>query len=99
MKRSRTGIADGDSALLASRRTPCRFERAIELRKHGTGIVEEGMACVSQLYTTRHTAKQLHIALPFDRGDLSAKRWLLHAEPLRCPRDMAFLGHRDEISE
>jgi hypothetical protein len=29
----------------------------------------------------------------------SAKRWLLNTEPLRGPRDVAFLCHRQEITQ
>jgi len=41
----------------------------------------------------------LYVHFPFDRLDLSAEWWLLHAKPLRGARDVPFLGDSDEIPE
>src|SRR5712692_11277371 len=57
VKRARGRGPDADSALLASRRAPCRFACVVELHEHGAGIVEEGAPGLGQFDTTRLAAK------------------------------------------
>src|SRR5262244_3543585 len=97
MKWTRGHNPDADSALLASRRAPCRIKSMIELSKDRAGMVEEGAPGVGQLDTARLSVKQLHIKFAFDRLDALTERRLLHAKPLRSPGDVPFLGNSDEI--
>jgi len=86
-------------ALLASRRAPAHFKGVVKTREYCAGVVEEGPASVGQLNATRLAAKQLYIKFALDSLDALTERRLLHAEPLGSPRDVFFLGDRDEISE
>jgi hypothetical protein len=71
----------------------------VQVTKHCAGIFEESATCVRQLNTPRLAAEELHVKLAFDCLDLSAERWLLHAEPPRGARDVPFLGDSDKIPE
>src|SRR5262249_17177945 len=97
MKWTRGHNPDADSALLASRCAPCRIKSMIELGKDRAGIVEKGAPGVGQLDTARLSVKQLHIELAFDRLDALTERRFLHAEPLRGPCNVPFLGNGNEI--
>jgi hypothetical protein len=97
MKWTRGHNPAANSALLASRRAPCRIESMIELSKDRSGIVEKGAPGVGQFDTARLSVKKLDIQLAFDRLDTLTERRLLHAKPLRSPRDVTLLGNSDEI--
>jgi hypothetical protein len=73
--------------------------RVIEVCEYCPSFVEEGTASIGQLNAARPAAKQLHVKFPFDRLDQSTERWLLDAEPLRCPRNMTFFSDSDEVPE
>src|SRR5262249_19072215 len=49
MKRARRSYTDADSALLASRCAPSRFECVIEVSEHDASVFQEGAACIGQL--------------------------------------------------
>jgi hypothetical protein len=83
--------------LLAPRSTASGLERAVVLRKGRARSIEEDPARFGQFDTARLTLKKLDIELGFDRPNPLAKRWLLHTEPLRCPRDVSFFGDGDEV--
>src|SRR5262245_50238226 len=71
----------------------------VEVTEHCAGIFEESATSVRQLNTPRLAFKELHTHFPFDRLDLSGKRWLLHAEALSGACDVPFLRDCDEIPE
>jgi hypothetical protein len=77
MKRCRRRNAYADATLLASCRSPCRFEGLVEISEYCTGIVEECATSVRQHHAARLAAKQLHIELVFGRLDLAAEGRLL----------------------
>src|SRR6476659_6442888 len=99
MKRSGRHDAYAEAALLAPRGTACGFEGAVILRERRARTIEENPPRFGQFDPARLAAKQLHIELGFDRLDPLAKRRLLHAEPLRGPRDVPFFGDGDEVPE
>ena len=85
--------------MLTSRRAPPHFKCVVEVREHRAGIVEEGAPGLGQFNTARLAAESLNIKFAFDRLDPLTEWWLLHAKPLRGPRDVTFLSNRDEIPE
>src|SRR5262245_56123963 len=99
MKRTHRCNSHADLAQLSARSTPGRFKCLLEMRQHGTGIIEENAPGVGQLDPTRLAAKQLHVKLALHCLDAEAERRLLHAKALRGSGDMPFLRNGDEISK
>src|SRR5262245_13490300 len=89
MKSDSTRKRHGNAALLAARRTLCRFKCSIEVCERRTGAIKEAAAGIRQLDTARHAAEQLQIDLLLDRLDEAAERRLRNTKPLRrrvmCP--------------
>src|SRR5215472_16257930 len=91
--------AHADLALLASRGAVGPIEAAVEGCECCARALKQGSTGIGQLNAARLAPKQLDIELAFDRVDLPAERRLLYAEPFFGPRDVPFLGDRDEIAE
>jgi hypothetical protein len=64
----------------------------IDLRKHGTGIINEGAAGIGQFDAARLPAEQLGIDFAFDCADLTTEWWRLHPEAFSSPCDIPFLS-------
>jgi hypothetical protein len=88
-----------DSAFLATRCAPRRFEGPIKLRENRAPMGEKCVTRVGELNAARLAAKKLHIEFAFDRLDALAERRLLHSQPFRGARDVALLGDCNEVAE
>ena len=99
MERRRGGEAHGDAAGLAARRAagPCRG--AIDRGQHRLGIGQEGAAGVGQRDAARMADEQRRLDLLLQRLDLLRQRRLLHVQLLGRARDVALVGHGDEVAE
>src|SRR5262245_33502540 len=99
MKSNSTRKRHGNAALLAARRTLCRFKCAIEVCERRTGAIKEAAASIRQLDAARHAAEQLQFDLLLDRLDEAAERRLRNTKPLRRTGDVPFFGDGDEAAE
>src|SRR3954468_23196080 len=97
MKRGGRHDAYAEAALLAPRRTPYCFERAVVMRERRARSIEENPPGFGQFDPARLAPKQLDIELGLDRLDPLAERWLLHTEPLGCPGNVSLFGDNDEV--
>jgi hypothetical protein len=91
--------ADAEASLLTARRTACRFEGAIVVRKRCTRSIEKNASGFRQLDPARSAAEELHVQLIFDVFDPLAERRLLQAKALCGSRDMAFLRDSNELAK
>jgi catechol 2,3-dioxygenase-like lactoylglutathione lyase family enzyme len=84
---------------LPSRRTLYSLEYALVLTEQRLRYFKEDPSLSSQLNTARSSEEKACANFVFDEADALAERRLLHAELLRGPRDVTFLGYGHKVSE
>src|SRR5262249_37661686 len=65
----------------------------------GARFGQQRRSGIGQLHAARPSPKQPHVELALQRANPLTERRLLHAEPFGRPRDVALLGHGDEIAK
>jgi hypothetical protein len=69
------------------------------MAKRRACFLQERAAGLRHLHPACFAAEKLHMELAFDRLNLLAERWLLHAEPLGGPGDVPLFRDSDDIAE
>lgn len=89
-----------------TQRRPCSPRAALRVASNAPSYcarvarsIEENPPRFGQFDPARLTQKQLDIELGLDRLDPLAERWLLHTEPLGCPRNVSLFGDSDEVTK
>ncbi len=69
------------------------------MRQDRARIGQQSAPRIGQLHAARLAPEQLHAQFLLQPANLLAERRLLHPQPFRRPRDVAFLGDRDEVAK
>src|SRR5262249_7743349 len=99
MKRAGGRDTNTETALFPSRRASCCFNSAILLHEHRASVVQQHASGFGELDTAGLAAKKLYTESLLHSLDTMTEVRLLHAQPLRGPRNVSFLSHGYEMPE